>query len=64
MRELDAILGRYIDGLKGGLTIKEEDALSRLLDSEDDKLWDWLSGKQQCPHSELTEIVDVIRSAN
>ena len=64
MRELDAILARYIDSLEGGLTAIEENTLSRLLDSEDDELWDWLSGKQLCPHSELTQIIDVIRSAN
>ena len=55
MRELDAMLASYIDGLEGDLTAIEENTLSRLLDSEDDELWDWLSGKQLCPHSELTQ---------
>ena len=64
MRELDAMLARYLNQPQLNLQPDLERALSQLLDSEDDQLWDWLSGRQQCPHLDLRAIIDDIRAAD
>ena len=64
MRELDAMLTAYLARLQQSLPAWQEQAFSRLLDSEDDQLLDWLSGKKQCPDPELCAIIDDIRTTH
>ena len=64
MRELDAILAAYIDRLQATPSTRKAQAFSKLLDCEDDQLWDWLSGRERCPDSQLGEIIDDVRSTD
>lgn len=64
MRELDTMLAAYISRLHEDLPAWQGPAFSRLLDSEDDQLWDWLSGREHCPDQELRTIIDDIRSSH
>ncbi|HMM56226.1 MAG TPA: succinate dehydrogenase assembly factor 2 [Rudaea sp.] len=61
MRELDQLLGWWLDvrfPLSGDV---EKAAFSTLLDEPDPQLWDWLSGREVSPRRELQRIIDEIR---
>ena len=64
MRELDAILSRYIERLEESPSASKEEAFSKLLDCEDDQLWAWLSGREKCTDSVLSEVIDDICSTH
>ena len=61
MRELDQLLGWWLDvryPLSGDV---EKAAFSALLDEPDPQLWDWLTGREGPPRREWQRIVDEIR---
>jgi antitoxin CptB len=64
MRELDAMLTAYLDHLASHSSLPDEQTFSKLLNCEDDQLWDWLSGKVACPDPELVRIIDDIRTTH
>jgi len=64
MRELDAILAAYIDRLQETPSTRKAQAFAKLLDCEDDQLWDWLSGREKCTDHELGAIIDDVRSTD
>ena len=64
MRELDAMLEAYISRLQHTMPAHQEQAFASLLDSEDDQLWDWLSGRELCPDANLRTIIDDIRTTD
>ena len=63
-RELDALLGGWLD-MHG--TQAEETALAsfdEFLDQPDPQIWDWLMGNTQSPRGDWQEIVVAIRTRN
>ena len=63
-RELDALLGGWLDVHDARA---KDDALAsfdELLDQPDPQIWDWLMGNAQPPRADWQEIVDAIRTRN
>jgi len=61
MRELDQLFGRYLDRSWATESESQRVVFLRLLDCEDDKLWRWFMGYEQCPDAELAALVERIR---
>lgn len=61
MRELDQLLGRWLDRRWRGSPADGREVFLRLLDTEDDKLWLWLMGRETPADAELAELVQQIR---
>lgn len=60
-RELDLILGRFLEAGYGGLDARQRELFERLLDCEDDRLQLWLLGHAEPEDAALAEIVTLIR---
>ena len=61
MRELDQLFGRYLDRRWETDSEQQRAVFRRLLDCEDDKLWRWFMGYEQCSDAELATLVERIR---
>ncbi|RZA35213.1 MAG: succinate dehydrogenase assembly factor 2 family protein [Lysobacteraceae bacterium] len=61
MRELDQLFGRYLDREWAGASEAGRGVFLRLLDCEDDKLWRWFMGYEQCPDEALASLIQHIR---
>lgn len=61
MRELDQLLGRYLDREWRQASATQRAVFLRLLDCEDDKLWHWFMGHEVPPDAELAAFVEGIR---
>ena len=61
MRELDQLFGRYLDRAWAQDSEAQRGVFLHLLDCEDDKLWRWFMGYEQCPDAELAALVERIR---
>lgn len=61
MRELDQLFGRYLDREWAGASEAGRGVFLRLLDCEDDKLWRWFMGYEQCPDDALASLIQHIR---
>ncbi len=61
MRELDQLFDRYLAQCWGTESEPARGVFLRLLDCEDDKLWRWFMGYEQCPDAELASLVERIR---
>ena len=58
MKELDLLLERFIERHREGLSTGRWPELESLLETEDDRLWDWLqdpSAPDACGYRELLE---------
>ncbi|MEO6967415.1 MAG: succinate dehydrogenase assembly factor 2 [Rhodanobacteraceae bacterium] len=62
-RELDALLGGWLDRHAAGANGAALDAFDDLLDQPDPDLWDWLTGHAPPPRADWRAIVAQIRSA-
>jgi len=60
MRELDQLMLRYLDQRWPAADDAERGRFLRLLDCEDDKLWQWCMGRERPADQELQSIVQVI----
>ena len=60
MRELDQLFGRYLDREWAQASEADRGTFLRLLDCEDDKLWRWFMGYEQCPDDALASLVQRI----
>ena len=60
MRELDQLMLRYLDQRWPVADDAERGLFLRLLDCEDDKLWQWCMGLERPADPELQAIVQVI----
>jgi antitoxin CptB len=60
MRELDQLMQRYLDKGWPQADDRERGVFLRLLDCEDDKLWQWFMGLDRPADEELQAIVDRI----
>lgn len=62
MRELDQLLERYLERAWRQAPTAERGVFLRLLETEDDKLWQWFMGYEQSPDDALQQLVERIRS--
>ena len=64
MRELDQLLGGWLDARYTQAGASAQCAFAELLEEQDPHLWDWLSGRDSPPRADWRIIVDEIRSRN
>lgn len=62
MRELDQLLGRYLDQAWAADSERERGVFLRLLDCEDDRMWHWFMGHEAPADDELAALVARIRN--
>lgn len=62
MRELDQLLGRYLDREWRQSSEQQRGVFRALLDTEDDKLWHWFMGNDSPTDAALDSLVQHIRS--
>jgi antitoxin CptB len=60
-RELDALLGGWLEAHRAALDGPRLDAFDALLDQQDPVLWDWLMGHAEPPRADWQAIVADIR---
>ena len=63
MLENDIVLARYLDAAAGRIGADDLTALDRLLDMNDNELWDLLSGRTEPSDEKLQSLVRQLRSA-
>jgi antitoxin CptB len=63
-RELDALLGGWLDEHGVRADAEKLAAFDALLDQPDPQIWDWLMGHARAPRADWQEIVDAIRARN
>lgn len=61
-RELDALLGGWLDDRYEGADSVTRQAFDELLDNQDPDLWDWIMGHAQAPRADWQAIIDDIRA--
>ncbi|MGY0504632.1 FAD assembly factor SdhE [Luteimonas sp. e5] len=61
MRELDQLLERYLAHAWATDSESQRAVFLRLLDCEDDKLWRWFMGYEDCPDVEIASLIERIR---
>lgn len=61
-RELDAMLGWWMDACYAGADIATRAHFDRLLDAPDPDLWDWLTGHLVPTDPRFAAIIDEIRT--
>ena len=57
MRELDQLFGRYLDRAWRQASETERGVFLRLLETEDDKLWRWVMGRERPEHDDVHALV-------
>jgi len=62
MRELDQLLGRYLDRHWLSAPLPERGVFLRLLETEDDRLWHWFMGSETATDVEIAQLVARIRT--
>jgi antitoxin CptB len=60
MRELDRLFDCYLDVRWAAACDEERGLFLRLLDCEDDKLWCWFMGYEECPDDTLVPLLERI----
>jgi antitoxin CptB len=61
-RELDALLGGWLDERYDAADQATRQAFDELLDTQDPDLWDWIMGHAQPPRADWQAIIDDIRA--
>ena len=62
MRELDQLMGRYLDRAWAADSEAQRGVFLVLLDTEDDRLWHWFMGHGEPADAELAALVARIRN--
>ncbi|MCC7080078.1 MAG: succinate dehydrogenase assembly factor 2 [Burkholderiales bacterium] len=62
MLELDLVLNEFVREDLDRLSAPEQVLLSRLLDADDNDLWDWVSARSDPPDPELCGLVQRLRA--
>ena len=57
MRELDFLLGRYLEEDYPGVSAQEQEAFKAFLDLPDPTIYAWVTGREQPPQGLVSEIV-------
>lgn len=60
MRELDILLGRFLDAESASLSRGDWPDFEVLLECEDDRLWDWVLG--ETPPARFRPLISHLRS--
>ncbi|HSX63041.1 MAG TPA: succinate dehydrogenase assembly factor 2 [Tahibacter sp.] len=60
-RELDALVGWWLDARYAAAGASAQTAFAELLDVQDPDLWNWLVGRERAPREDWQAIVDDIR---
>lgn len=60
-RELDALVGWWLDERYPASGTALQAAFAELLDAQDPDLWNWLVGRERAPREDWQVIVDEIR---
>ncbi|MGH8215672.1 MAG: succinate dehydrogenase assembly factor 2 [Rhodanobacteraceae bacterium] len=60
-RELDALLGGWLESRRDSIDEAQISAFDALLDQQDPVLWDWLTGHAEPPRADWQAIVADIR---
>jgi len=61
MLELDVLLGNFLNEAFSSLPIKDQEEFVLLLSENDQNLFMWLTGKEECPLDHLKEIIKKIK---
>lgn len=61
MLELDVLLGNFLAEAYLKLSIKDQDLFVKLLDCNDQELFEWLTGRTQSAQPEFTNLIHQIR---
>lgn len=61
-RELDALLGGWLDERFADADSATQQAFDELLDTQDPDLWDWIMGHAPAPRADWQAIIDDIRA--
>jgi antitoxin CptB len=61
-RELDALIGGWLDHSYPTAGEVQRQAFDELLDAQDPDLWDWVMGHAQAPRADWQTIIDDIRA--
>ena len=61
-RELDALVGWWLDARYAAAGVAAQTAFAELLDVQDPDLWNWLVGRGCAPRDDWQAIIDEIRS--
>ena len=62
--ELDIVFQRFLGKHFDALTEPQLAALEELLLEEDHDLWEWVSGRGECPEPEWKELVDMLHQCS
>ncbi len=62
MREMDMLLDRWLAQKFASASDAQLAVFQRLLDTEDDELWDWMIGKQTPADTEIKALISEICS--
>ena len=63
MKELDVLLESFLETKQAELRAGAWPELERLLETEDDQLWDWLRGAASPPDDSFAPLVEAITQA-
>lgn len=61
-RELDQLLGRWLDERYASASTDQQAAFAALLEQQDPDLWDWMLGNGTAPDPSQQAIIDEIRA--
>jgi antitoxin CptB len=59
-READLILGSFADSHLAGFTAAQLDAYEALLETDDDEIWGWITGRGRPPAKHDTEVTQML----
>ncbi len=63
-RELDSLVGWWLDQRLADADDAQRQAFDALLDCQDPELWDWIMGHGKAPRVDWQAIIDDIRTAH
>ena len=58
MRELDFLLGRYLEEDYPGVSAQEQEAFRAFLELPDPMIFSWITGRERPPEGLISEIVN------
>jgi antitoxin CptB len=62
MREMDLLMGGFVDAALAGLSDAELDEIEHLLDLPDPQVFAWLAGMEEVPANEQTALLKKLRA--
>lgn len=64
LKELDVVLTRWLDRCFSLASVQDRQNFERLLQVEDDRLWDWVLGRTTPEDPELHALIERLRDAH